>query len=406
MNVTIGGIIIGTLLTAGGYGPSSAAAPGPARLTRTASHASAPDPTTHGYTLDQLRTAYNVTPLYALGYEGQGQTVAIVVPNIDAATIRQNLAQFSALYHLPRAQMRFVHVRGPVPVHKSWDLEATLDASMVHGFAPDAKIVFVEDTPAIAGFWYILNYHVSAVVSYSASAPESVWSHSEMAAINHVLQLLALRGTTILKGTGDWGATDTGGPHPPDTVLPYRYNVNFPASSPWVTALGGTQLTLRQDGAYLSERAWSLGGGGYSRIFKRPSWQVNPGIKPSEPMRGIPDAACDASPQTALRIAYNGYVGPIGGDSACGPTWAAFIALANQANGKPLGFINPKLYQIGRSRYYHLAFHDVTMGSNGYAATPNWDPATGLGSPNVYNLVRALTVGFSHHIPPAHTAGR
>jgi kumamolisin len=172
-----------------------------------------------------------------------------------------------------------------------------------------------------------------------------------------------------------------------------------------VTAFGGTQLTIRRDGAYLSERAWSLTGGGYSTIFKRPAWQVNPGIKPSEKMRGIPDAAFDASPYTALRIVYNNVIEPVGGDSATGPAWAAFIALANQVNGKPLGFINPKLYQIGRSPYYHWAFHDVTTGSNGYPAGPNWDPATGLGSPNVYNLVRALTVGFSRSIPRASSAG-
>ncbi len=363
--------------------------------------ASAPDPTIHGYTLGQLRTAYNVTPLYALGYEGQGQTVAIVVPPIDAAAIRRNLAQFSALYRLPKAQMRFVPVSGLGSPNTNWTLEATLDASMVHGFAPDAKIMFVEATPAIDAFAYILEHHLSAIVSYSASVPEALWTPSEIKAVNRVLQKMAQRGTTILKGSGDWGATDASGAHPLDKHLPSRYNVNFPASSPWVTALGGTQLTLRQNGAYVSAQAWSLSGGGYSRIFKRPVWQVNAGIKSSEAMRGIPDAACDASPETAMRIAINGYVGAVGGDSACGPTWAAFIALANQVNGHPLGFINPQLYQIARSPYYHWAFHDVTTGSNGYAATPNWDPVTGLGVPNVYNLVRGLTVGFSQRIPPS-----
>ncbi len=282
MYMLMGGMIVGTLLTAGGYESFAAGSPAKIATHKVAIGANTPDPTVHGYTLGQLRTAYNVTPLYALGYDGQGQTVAIVAPNFNGAAVRRNLAQFTAFYHLPKADVKFVHVAGQVPVVAGFDIEATLDASYVHGFAPDAKIVFVEDNYRLGAFQYILQHHVSAIVSYSENWPEAIWNPKAIRVYNDVLQQLAHRDTTILKGVGDWGASDESGSTARYSNLPFKDNVNFPASSPWVTALGGTQLTLRQNGTYLSERAWSLSGGGYSRIFKRPVWQVNPGIKPSE----------------------------------------------------------------------------------------------------------------------------
>jgi subtilase family serine protease len=87
---------------------------------------------------------------------------------------------------------------------------------------------------------------------------------------------------------------------------------------------------------------------------------------------------------------------PIGGTSAATPQWAAVDAIANQADGA-LGFLTPRLYQIYANKAeYASAFHDITAGNNtwngitGYSATPGWDAATGLGTPDVHNLVTAL----------------
>ena len=87
----------------------------------------------------------------------------------------------------------------------------------------------------------------------------------------------------------------------------------------------------------------------------------------------------------------------VGGTSAGSPQWAAIVALAKQAKGSPLGFINPTLNQIACSSRCSQDFHDITIGNDelvntpvGNSATTGWDAATGLGTPNVTNLVHGL----------------
>jgi subtilase family serine protease len=194
--------------------------------------------------------------------------------------------------------------------------------------------------------------------------------------------------------------------------------VDLPASDPLALAVGGTSLQARlTTGAYIGETAWNVppsaggpkaGGGGFSRVFPRPAYQD--GIAGIGATRGVPDVAGDADPRTAMADAISdgghGYilVGG-GGTSAAAPLWAAVIALADQYAGRDLGFVNPALYAIGRSNYYHQAFHDVTTGAStvkfptqtitGYQAAPGWDPVTGWGSPNAQVLVPLLARGVS-----------
>ena len=163
---------------------------------------------------------------------------------------------------------------------------------------------------------------------------------------------------------------------------------------------------------YIGETAWNIppsaggpaaGGGGFSRLFPRPAYQD--GIAGIGATRGVPDVAADADHRTGMAIAFSGggkdyiLLGG-GGTSVAAPLWAAVIALADQYAGRDLGFVNPALYRIGRSAYYHQAFHDVTTGTNtvtfptqtitGYQAAPGWDPVTGWGSPNAQVLVPLL----------------
>ena len=99
----------------------------------------------------------------------------------------------------------------------------------------------------------------------------------------------------------------------------------------------------------------------------------------------MPDVAGDADPSTGYNILVDSQTGAIGGTSAVAPLWAALIALINQANGKPVGFVNPLLYQQA------AAFRDITSGNNGaYQAGTGWDACTGLGSPNGTKLAAAL----------------
>jgi len=131
-------------------------------------------------------------------------------------------------------------------------------------------------------------------------------------------------------------------------------------------------------------------GGGVSRIFPLPSYQASAGV-PVQPEtkfagRGVPDVSGDADPVTGYQVRVDGKNMVIGGTSAVAPLWAGLIALINQHLGKPVGFVQPALYQIGES-----AFRDITTGNNnGYQAAKNWDPCTGLGSPNGAALLKAL----------------
>ena len=176
-------------------------------------------------------------------------------------------------------------------------------------------------------------------------------------------------------------------------------SVSLPASSPYVTAVGGTTLFLYNTGSYEVEAGWegplegAGSGGGLSQIYARPSWQTGMGVlnSASNGMREVPDVAADADPLSGYLIYFNGTWQVAAGTSASTPLWAGLIALADQSaaqSGKPaLGFLNPALYALGNSS----AFHDVTMGGNlYYSATPGWDYATGWGTPDAAALIPAL----------------
>jgi kumamolisin len=119
-------------------------------------------------------------------------------------------------------------------------------------------------------------------------------------------------------------------------------------------------------------------------VFPLPSYQSGAGVPPSaNPSgnvgRGVPDVAGDADPTTGYVTLVDGTSGVIGGTSAVAPLWAGLIALVNQSIGKPVGFINPLLYQDASTAD---DFNDITTGDNGaYSAGPGWDACTGLGSP-------------------------
>ena len=129
---------------------------------------------------------------------------------------------------------------------------------------------------------------------------------------------------------------------------------------------------------------------GYSHLFVRPSYQN--GVAGIGQMRGVPDVAADADPQTGLAVlSFPRYpVGAViqgaGGTSAAAPFWAALMAMADQFAGRRLGWVNPAIYRIAESPRYDAAFHDITEGTNavslprtvtGYKAGPGWDPVTG-----------------------------
>jgi len=169
-------------------------------------------------------------------------------------------------------------------------------------------------------------------------------------------------------------------------------------------------------GPWAAETGWPQSGGGYVKGTPIPSWQqlkgvINSSNRGSKTLRNSPDVAAESNFDNPTVV--NGrYVTGFGGTSFAAPRWAGFLALVNQqavANGRAtVGFTNPALYNIGISKSYSSAFHDVTRGGNppaagggsGFNAVPGYDLVTGWGSPAGVGLINQLAgataVGGGH----------
>jgi kumamolisin len=268
------------------------------------------------------------------------------------------------------------------------DGEVMLDIEVTGAIAPGAKIVvyFAENTDA--GFLNAITTAVHdstnnpSVVSISWGGPESSWTQQAMTSMDEAFQSAAAMGVTICVAAGDDGSTDG--------VNDGLNHVDFPASSPNVLACGGTEL-IASGNTIGSEVVWNelannegATGGGISGVFPLPSYQSGAGVPPSANPggaagRGVPDVAGDADPTTGYVTLVDGNPDVIGGTSAVAPLWAALIALINESIGKPVGFVNPLLYQSASTAG---DFNAITSGNNGaYSAGPGWNACAGLGSP-------------------------
>ena len=274
------------------------------------------------------------------------------------------------------------------------DGEVMLDVEVVGAIAPKAKIAVYFAPNTDAGFLDAITTAVHdttnkpSVISISWGAPESSWTAQAMTAMDEAFQAAAALGVTVCTASGDNGSSDGaagGGDH-----------VDFPASSSFALACGGTSLHATQT-AIESETVWNGGasggasGGGISNFFPLPAWQKGLSARNSQgqsvplTMRGVPDVAGDADPATGYDVRVDGTDTVIGGTSAVAPLWAALIARINGIKGKPAGFLNPQLYASPG------ALRDVTQGDNGdFDAVAGWDACTGLGSPNGKSLSGVL----------------
>jgi kumamolisin len=197
---------------------------------------------------------------------------------------------------------------------------------------------------------------------------------------------LAAAGVNVFVSSGDAGSNPDGSGHNATGPL----QAEFASSDTCVIGVGGTSLTLAQNGNVLNETGWVSGGGGKSILFGRPIWQKGLGV-PASNQRLVPDVSLAADPNEGALVIYNGQQLQYGGTSWSAPVWAAFCALINEArinSGKPpLPFLNPLIYPlIGTA-----CFRDIQVGSNGvYAAGQGYDMVTGIGVPNVRALIQAL----------------
>jgi subtilase family serine protease len=403
--------------TAVAYLTAAAAPPAPARPARAHTAALAAPllcgPTDYFiqcYSPGQYQVAYGVAPLLRSGITGSGETVVLPelanVPGPNFTDIRKDLAAFAKKFGLPAAKLTVTTTLAGASAPYVAGTEEVEDTEIVHAMAPgatlDAVLVPASATASAANFTAAVTGLIraavaqgAAVVSISGSKGEHFFTPAEVASIHVALQQAADRHITVVASSGDTGAISDDGP---------PTEVSLPASDPLVLGVGGTALNAsHQTGAYHGEMAWNAdtdaSAGGYSFLFRRPSYQDGiPGIGAT---RGVPDVAADADSSTAMALTFTGGVlVPAQGASASTPLWAAVMALADQEAGQHLGFVNPAIYRIAHSRAYHSAFHDVVTGDNsvlwptgvfmGYEAGPGWDPVTGWGSPDAQFLVPLL----------------
>lgn len=278
------------------------------------------------------------------------------------------------------------------------DGEVMLDIEVAGAIAPGADLVVYFTPNTDAGFLDAITTaihdttHKPSVISISWGGPESSWTAQSLTAFNTAFQEAAAMGVTICVAAGDNGSTDgeTDGAN----------HVDFPASSPYALACGGT--SLRASGNSISsESVWNDGaqggatGGGISGTFAAPAYQaglaaaLTAGGSTALAHRGVPDVSGDADPETGYQVRVDGSNTVIGGTSAVAPLWAGLIARLNAIRtAGPVGFLNPILYKNP------AALNDITAGNNGaYAAAAGWDACSGLGSPNGPALAALLAGG-------------
>ena len=283
------------------------------------------------------------------------------------------------------------------------DTEQTLDMTQALGVAPGLAhlVMFVGSTDS-AIFGKMATYSPLPLQLSSSWT----WSPADPGTDDPYFKEFAAQGQNLFQAAGDSSKWTTSG----------TASEIYPADDPYVTSVGGTDLsTAAAAGAWSAETAWADSGGGISPDkYAIPSWQTTAAAgcaSCSQSYRNGPDVSANANftyyvcaDQTTCTA--NLY----GGTSFAAPLWAGYLALVNQqraANGSSaLGFINPTLYTIGTGSSYDANFHDITSGSNGYSATVGYDLATGWGSPNGTTLLNTLagTVvkpGFSLSASPS-----
>lgn len=265
------------------------------------------------------------------------------------------------------------------------NFEVILDLEIIAALVPSAQICVYFAPNSFNGFYNAINTAIEQgckVISISWGAPESIWGTLEMARFNTLFARACEAHCSVIAAAGN--RDDLSGT-----------NVDFPASSPYVLACGGTTMTAA-NGAIISEVVWNNNPdssiGGVSTLFDKPDYQSRVAVV----KRGVPDVCANADPNTGYRIfmAGNNYI--VGGTSAVAPLWAALITRINQRLGSNQGAIHRQLYQADK------ICRDIQSGSNeAFAAVSGWDKCTGLGSPDGSALmallqrpVSTITAGF------------
>ncbi|HEY1861581.1 MAG TPA: S53 family peptidase [Gemmataceae bacterium] len=344
------------------------------------------------YLVSEILKAYNAD---GLTFTGKGQTIAILIDTVpadaDLQTFWKRNGAKTTLKQIEKINVNNV----PLPTQEG---EETLDVEWTSGIAPNATIrIYATGSLQFVNLDRALDRILADLpgqpqmrqLSISLGLGETFMGgpQGEVAAQHQKLLRLAAAGVNVFVSSGDAGSNpdDTG--HSPTGPQQAEYE----SSDPCVIAVGGTTLTLSTKGEVANEIGWSSSGGGKSIFFKRPDWQKGLGM-PADNARLVPDVSAAADPDTGALLVLHGKVTQIGGTSWSAPIWAGICALINEARaatGKPfLPFLNPLIYPLMGT----ACFRDVTAGSNGaFKASAGYDMVTGIGVPNVKELIKKLT---------------
>jgi len=404
-----------------------------------------------GYAGAQLQGLYGMTGAIAAGDNGRGVTVGII-DAYASSTILQDANEYSARHGLPSLNGHFSQVVAPGTYNRpenpaqdpqGWAGEETLDVEAVHTMAPGADIVYIgapnnyRDMDAIMN--KVVDKHLADIVTNSYGyGGEALPAGTIKPSLDTQIQAAA-EGITLFFSSGDNGDETNG-------VAGAAPSPDWPASSPWVTAVGGTSAGVSQGNTRVFELGWETtkrtldkatttwnaptwlygSGGGTSRLFAQPSYQA--GVVPSSisqtyggaPKRAVPDVAALGDPNTGMLVGetqtfpdgsqqYSEY--RIGGTSLASPLYAGMFALAQQKAGHAYGLANPVLYGAARAASIDITKNDIAAypgdvrsdyvngvdAADGYVYSartfdsddaltihvrPGYDDVTGVGVPN------------------------
>jgi subtilase family serine protease len=328
-----------------------------------------------GYQPSEMQTAYNMNALYAAGLNGSGETI-VIVDAYGSPTIAEDAALFSAIYGLPTIDLTIVKAPGLVnnPHGAGWDTETTLDVEWAHAMAPGAKIALVVSTNRSSldeAINYAVVHHLGNTISNSWSTIEGFGNPKQLDRVNRILQMAAAQGIDVNFSSGDAGD---------ETPRAGFNSVDFPASSPFATGIGGTSLFLNPDNTMAFQTGWGnnltriadilpgstpvdpplhLGfqggaGGGSSLTFAKPDFQsALPGS-----VRLVPDISMLADPFTGAEfiqtIGGQPSVGVVGGTSLACPMFSGVMAIAAQKKRSPLGQAAPLVYTLPAGAVYDV----------------------------------------------------
>jgi kumamolisin len=339
------------------------------------------------------------------GTTGAGQVIAVI--ELGGGFSASDLDTYFASLGITAPQVTAVSVDGMANTPGgSADLQVLADievagtvcpgAAQVVYFAPNTEQGLVD---AVIDAVYASPTPTALCISWGRS--ETAWTAQALSAFNQAVEDAAALGVTVCVAAGHDGSDEPDG----------RSYVDFPASSPYCLACGGTTLRIDpRSGTVVSETVWDggpdggAGGGGVSAMFAQPEWQAGVGVPSGG--RGVPDVAGNADPATGYLLFVNGKSVVAGGTGAVASLWAGLICRMAQAAGQPFGLIQQSLYAGVHAGMTAPGFRDITSGTNGdYSAVPGWDPCTGLGVPVGEDLLTRLTSGLDATLGTGVEAG-